>query len=304
MMQKILITGATGVLGQALVRRLTDGRFAADVAALGRDKEALQTKLAGSGKVKLYDLQELNDGKIDFSAVDCIIHCAFARSQNGSDLAASVEFSQRIFEMARQGKVRRVINISSQSVYGNYRETPSKEEDPVAPNDLYGMAKYACEKIGNLLFANSESRFINVRMASLAGLAYPERIINKMVKFALNTHHLKIVGGTQLFSFLHVEDATQALALLANAPSEKLRSGVYNVGSPECCGIRQLAEMIAGMLKEKYSIKVEIETEEKDVKHSIPLDVNAFARDLGWLPERNFRDIAAEIVNSALSGEK
>ena len=97
-MQKILITGATGVLGQALVRKLTDGRFAADVAALGRDKEALQTKLAGSGKVKLYDLQELNEGKIDFSAVDCIIHCAFARSQNGSDLAASVEFSQRIFE--------------------------------------------------------------------------------------------------------------------------------------------------------------------------------------------------------------
>lgn len=62
--------------------------------------------------------------------------------------------------------------------------------------------------------------------------------------------------------------------------------------------------MIARMLKEKGSITVEIETEEKDVKHSIPLDVNAFARDLGWLPKRNFRDIVAEIVNSALSGEK
>lgn len=291
-------------MGQAVVRRLTDGRFVADVTALGRDKEALQTIFSGSGNVKLYDLQELNNGKIDFSAVDCIIHCAFARSLNGNDLAESVEFSQKIFEMALQGKVRRVINISSQSVYGNYRVTPSKEEDPVAPNDLYGMAKHACEKIGNLIFADSDTQFINIRLASLAGLAYPERIINKMVKFALNTHHLKIVGGSQLFSFLHVEDAAQALAVLALAPAEKLHAGVYNVGSPECCDIRKLAEMIARMLKEKGSITVEIEIEEKDVKHSIPLDVNAFARDLGWLPKRNFRDIVAEIVNSALSGEK
>ena len=164
------------------------------------------------------------------------------------------------------------------------------------------MAKYACEKLGNILFANTDIQFINVRMASMVGLAYQERIINKMIKFALAGNKIKIVGGSQLFSFLHIEDAAQALTLLAGTAKENLQN-IYNLGTAECYDINKLAAVVAESIEKKTGNTIAIETENADVKHSIPLDVAAFTRDLQWSAQISLPQIVNEIVEAQLAAE-
>ena len=300
MLKNLLITGGAGALGRSLIGKLCSNDSDAALTVLDLDKEVMRKNIANAETMNLFDLQDFEAGLIDFSNIDCIVHCAFARSQAGSALAQSIDFTRRIFESAAAAGVKRVINISSQSVYGNYRPTASSEKSPVDPHDLYGVAKYSCEKIGEVIFAGKNTQFVSVRMASLVGLPYPERIINKMVKFALAGNKIKIVGGSQLFSFLHIEDAACALALLAGTPVENLQ-GLYNLGTAECYDINKLAAVIAETIEAKTGRGITIETEEADVKYSIPLDVAAFTRDLQWNARIALPQIVSEIVDAQLA---
>ena len=303
MSKKLLITGAAGALGRSLVGNLRSNNSGAALALLDLDKDVMRKNIADADTMELYDLQDFEAGSIDFSCVDAIVHCAFARSQAGSALAQSIDFTKRIFEYAAAAGVKRVINISSQSVYGNYRTAASSEKSPVDPHDLYAVAKYSCEKIGEVIFAGKNTQFVNVRMASLVGLPYPERIINKMIKFALAGNKIKIVGGSQLFSFLHIEDAATALALLAGSDSGNLQK-LYNLGTSECYSIKELASVIAAAIEKKTGNTIAVETEEADVKYSIPLDVTAFTADLEWSARIRLPEIVSEIVDAQLASGK
>lgn len=296
-MKNILITGAAGAMGLALIREL----LADDVAifALDLSKETLNLNFSGEKKVQSFDLEDFRANRIPVDNTDCIIHCAFARSQKGAALSSSIDFTREIFETAVANKVPVVINISSQSVYGNFRSQASSELDQVDPFDQYGIAKYACEKIGELIFRNTSSTLISVRMASLVGLAYSERIINKMALFALKNRKIRIVGGSQLFSFLHLDDAVRGLrCLMENAG--KAKYSVYNLGTSETFGICQLADTIAAKVREKCGFEVAIEVEEQDVKHSTPLEVSRMKEDFNWSAKLTLDDTVNEVIEHIL----
>ena len=162
------------------------------------------------------------------------------------------------------------------------------------------MAKYACEQLGEVIFAGSRSRLINIRMASLVGLPYQERIINKMVKFAVENHKIRIVGGSQLFSFLHLEDAVCGLSAVIKAGDGNWKS-VYNLGTDERYTIKELASVIAATVEEKTGTPVVTELEESDVKHAIPLDVSAFTGDFNWCAKVRLQDIVSEAAEFVIA---
>ena len=296
-MKNLLITGAAGAMGQALIREILDDGMT--IWALDLGKELLQKNFSGVENVKIFDLSDFRAGRIPMAEMDCIMHCAFARSQMGAALTSSIDFTREIFETAIANNIPRVINISSQSVYGNFREKPSSEDDQVNPFDQYGIAKYSCEKIGEILFSNTACRLTSVRMASLVGVQYSERIINKMIQFALKNRKIRIVGGSQQFSFLHLNDAVRGLKCLLDNADKPCRS-VYNLGTSETFSICRLAEVIAGKIREKCGFEPEIEIDTQDIKHSVPLDVARIKQDFNWSAAITLNDIVDEILDNLI----
>lgn len=298
-MKQVLITGAGGVLGRAILDHLR--HFSQiEVAALDIHKGDLPTRYP---EITAFDLNDFQHGKINFENLDAIIHCAFTRSQNGGALASSIDFTKKIFDLAVHHNISKVINISSQSIYGGYREHASSEEDPVDPVDAYAVAKYACEKLSNAIFSDSACLVTNVRMASLIGVRYPERIVYKMSKYALQTGKIKIVGGSQLFSFLHLQDAVAGLMSILNSSIKKWDS-VYNLGTSEQYDIHTLAQTIAEVIREKTGKTIEIEVEISDVKHAIPLDVAKIKRDFNWEAKISLREAVCETIDYLLAQEE
>ena len=143
----------------------------------------------------------------------------------------------------------------------------------------------------------------NVRMASLIGVRYPERIVYKMSKYALQTGKIKIVGGSQLFSFLHLQDAVAGLMTILNSSTKKWDS-IYNLGTSEQYDIHTLAQTIAEVIREKTGKTIEIEVEISDVKHAIPLDVAKIKRDFNWEAKISLREAVCETIDYLLAQEE
>ena len=113
----VLVTGASGYLGQMLIDRLSLHDY--EIWALGRTKTTLQNLYAPNKNVKCHDFHNIQTGNLSLGLVDIIIHCGFARPHKGNEaIADSLKFTNELFMLAAQYQVPIVVNISSQSVYG------------------------------------------------------------------------------------------------------------------------------------------------------------------------------------------
>ena len=166
----ILVTGANGFVGRALVEELAARRFQKVVAAVrrstGRFSDAVEEK-AG------LDI-ELDTGWCDaLNGVSVVVHCA-ARVHVMSDSAkdpleafrrANVEGTLRVAKIAASKGVRRFVFLSSIKVNGESTEgrKPFTESDTPAPEDFYGYSKLEAEEQLAELCARKSMELVIVR---------------------------------------------------------------------------------------------------------------------------------------------
>lgn len=149
----IVVTGASGFVGSALVRRLAaEGRA---VRALARREGALQGA-AGLQRIDVGDLTTVGDWRELLGGAQALVHCA-ARVHVMQDSAAdplaafrrmNVELTHSLARAAAEMGVRRFVFISSIKVNGEATlpGRPFAAADMPAPVDPYGISKWEAEK--------------------------------------------------------------------------------------------------------------------------------------------------------------
>jgi len=146
----------------------------------------------------------------------------------------NVEATERVFDQAITTGVTRFIYASSYSNYDlSQNAQPVTEEMPLAPQSLYAETETAAE---HFLIGQSDTSCspLIFRMSTLYGLSPRMRfdlIINQFVLEAYIKRELLIYQRGYSRSFLHINDAIQALIMGLQAPEEKVRCQVYNLGS-------------------------------------------------------------------------
>ncbi|MES0881684.1 NAD-dependent epimerase/dehydratase family protein [Roseibium sp. SCP14] len=143
----LLITGANGVVGRFITRRMLDDGH--KVTALGRRPvEGCRTGFCR------FDLSEAPP---ELPEADILVHCAFQhepgkyRGGEGDDphgfIQANAEGTQRLFEAAKRAGVRHCVFLSSRAVYtdtGNWAVL--NENSETQSDSLYGQVKLAGEE--------------------------------------------------------------------------------------------------------------------------------------------------------------
>lgn len=231
----IAITGAGGFLGTQLLKQLSDRK---DVTVYAFTFEAERNRSSFIKADNIIDVDNSEAQTFDYSKVDVLINCAFPRNVEGAGFSQGLFFIQKVIEKAANDKVGSVINISSQSVYDQSRETPADENTDIILDTKYAVGKYCSE-----LFVNSVCRNIrhtNLRMASLIGAGFDQRITNKFVKQIMNDQQLTVIGGEQRFGYLDVRDA--ASGIIAVALSDGDWDEVYNLGNDKSYTLIEIAQ--------------------------------------------------------------
>ena len=289
----VLLTGATGYLGSNLANALIQDNPEFELWPLVRNKSKAVELLSES--VQCYDENDLNDGRISIGAVDYLVHSGFARPHcTEAEIASSLKFTSRLFQLAAAYHVPHIINISSQSVYGQASAPPWDEKALISPMTAYGASKYASELL--LSDLTKDKPFINttsLRLSSLCGFAkalVKTDIISRFVDDVKAGKDLTIYGGMQIVERLDVHDAVSGvIALLKTSPNKWQE--VYNLGSGKPLTLIELANKVVKIGAAHYGkSKSVIKVVKKDVNMKFGLNPALFITDTHWKPVRTIED--------------
>jgi nucleoside-diphosphate-sugar epimerase len=143
--KRILVTGASGFIGAALVRHLSEAGYG--VRAASRSARPAGTPVE---HVRMPDLGSRFDWTTLLSGVDAIVHTAAIAHTHGTETAAYDAVNTRaVRELAHaaHGKVERLVFLSSiRAQTGSSAVAPLTETDPPRPTDDYGRSKLAAER--------------------------------------------------------------------------------------------------------------------------------------------------------------
>lgn len=295
-MKKILITGANGFLGKDLLKKiLDDGHH--EVVSLTRRKEYMQINYP---EVDHYDMDDFNLNQIPFEEMDVVVHCAFSRGSSGAELSASLKFTSELFEKIHKD----IVNISSRSVYGQNPQIPWIEATPAQPDQPYGLAKFATEQMLSLMQSRGFSgHATSIRLAGLVGAGFEDRVVNKFVNQVIKGEKIKIKGGDQQFSYLHVDDAVDGINTFLNVPSSCWKP-LYNLGYLNSYSILEIAEVVNDVAKNFGQSAVDIEVEKSELALFADLDSKLFYDACGWVPKFDMTKIVHSIFENKINGLK
>ena len=270
---KVAVTGASGFLGNEVIRLLLQDEDCTIVAFTSQKVRLESTH--HSCRLIVYDRNDFKDKQ--FQDVDVLLNCAFPRNTDGVQMAKGLKYIKEVLEEAVKCKVREVINISSQSVYSQNKDYPASEDSELSLDSAYAVGKYASELLTNSICG--DIKHTNIRLASLIGPEFDQRVVNKMIDAALKNRQIVFLGGVQKFGFMDIIDAAKAIvAVIKNYDLEI--ADVYNIGIVGGYSLEKLAECIKERLISK-GIEISTKKSLKESYHNSEIDNAKYCQKFG-----------------------
>lgn len=297
---KLIVTGAGGFLGREIIRQLTKNNKNF-VYALTSQVEQMQNEYSNKSNVMVCKKESLIEEDCLLKNADILINCAFPRGTDGEQLADGLEYIRGSVGAATKNGVKAIINISSQSVYSQKRTFSASEISSVDLESPYAVGKYATELLIKTIC--TDIPFTNVRLASLIGPGFDQRVTNKLIDSALKSGQLTVMTGEQYFGFLDVEDAARGILKLLEI-SPKLWKPVYNLGSNRTYSLVNLADIIKRVLKIHYGKNIIVETKVGEAECNTDLDCRLLKEDTGYEPLISMEESILRIVRKKITEYK
>lgn len=191
-----------------------------------------------------------------------------------------------LFRAAQEGRVNRVVHISTDEIYGSIESGSFDEESPLKPSSPYSATKASADLIARAWNTTYKLPVVILRCTNNFGpRQHPEKFIPKAIIRALNGRDIPLYGGGgQVRDWIYVEDFCAAIEL---AISKANPGEIYNISAGNEMSNREVAEKLVKQLDGARVKLVEVEDRPgHDYRYS--LDSQKARRSLGWSPTRSF----------------
>ena len=289
-----LVTGAAGLLGGAVVRRLLGAYPTGRIVAVVRGRSVPpRLKKLSSGENTAARLAIIHGdlskphvwGRLP-DTITRVFHLA-ARIEHDAEQTRKAEIVRdnlgpiaHLVEWAQQAPcLRQVVYASSVSVYGNTTEMVT-ESSPPEPANLYAAAKLAGEDLLGVLTTRGLCATC-LRFSSLYGSEMrAATVLPLMIRQARERGEITVFGsGRRVQDFLYVDDAAQA-ALLA---CRHAAAGIFNAAAGTSVTMAVLAQTVANVVAPGRA-RVRIETARPEGSPGYVVDVRKAHHVLGFFP--------------------
>ncbi len=218
----ILVTGATGFLGGAVVQHLANE--GAEVIATGRDSGKLEVLKAS--KVQTISCDLAGGWQAQVPRLDAIVHCAALSSPWGRRAEferSNITATASVIDLARQAGVRRLVHVSTPSLYFRFADQDLVPEDVALPPPVnqYARTKRAAEE---LVLQAGDLDPVILRPRAIYGRG-DTALLPRLIDTARRRPLPMMRGGRAATDMTHVDDVVSAviaaLRVAAN-PSERI----------------------------------------------------------------------------------
>jgi dTDP-glucose 4,6-dehydratase len=297
--RSLLVTGGAGFIGSNFVHLLVRERSDVRVVVLDKLTYAgnLENLMTAEGKYTFVrgDIsnQELVSHVIRQYNIDGIINFAAESHVDRSILGpkvfveTNVQGTLSLLEAAREAKIKRFLQVSTDEVYGSLGPTGYfTEETPLQPNSPYSASKASADTLVRAYHHTFGMEVLTTRCSNNYGpYQFPEKLIPLMIANALADKPLPIYGdGKNVRDWLHVEDHCRALLVVLERGSA---GETYNIGGHnEWTNIEIVRTILRALSKPESLIKYVTDRPGHDRRYAI--DAAKIDKELDWRPKHTF----------------
>lgn len=244
--ERVLVTGASGFIGRAVVRALRER----GVAVTAVDREPADGSWDGGVQVVTGDLAEQETCVAAFETrPTAVVHLAALTSVLRSvdapmqTFAQNVTITQVLLELARGSGVDRFVLASTNAVVGNVGTSTINANLPLRPLTPYGATKAACEMLlsaysGSYGMATAALRFTNVYGP---GTSHKDSFVPRMMRAALSGTGVKVYGdGKQRRDLVYIDDVVAGILLALDSKYD----GRAIIGSGRSVSVLEMIEAV------------------------------------------------------------
>jgi len=305
----VLVTGASGFIGSALVPALTAAGYSARRAVRGRpEQHSPDGDTAAVGEI---------DGSTDWAealrGIDTVVHLAarthVLRETASDSLAAyrsvNVDGTRRLATQAAAAGVRRLVFLSSIKVNGERTVArPYTEDDPPQPEDAYGVTKWEAEQALRTIERETGLQLVALRPPLVYGPGVKGNFL-RLMKLVSRGWPLPLASVRNRRSLVYVGNLVDAILACVRTPAAAGRTYLVSDGpdlsTPEL--VRALARCL-GVLPRLYPFPPSVlvlgaslvgkREEAARLLGSLQVNSSPIQRELGWQPPHAMENGLAE----------
>ncbi|HVK15856.1 MAG TPA: GDP-mannose 4,6-dehydratase [Fimbriiglobus sp.] len=293
-----LVTGATGLVGGWVVRRLL--RQQADVVCLVRDwvpdSDAIRTGLMAQVKTVRGDVrdQSLLERVLGEYEIDTVIHLAaqtlvpVANRNPVATFEANVAGTWALLEACRRSpKVGQIVLASSDKAYGDAERLPYDETTPLCGRHPYDVSKSCADLIAQSYATTYDTPVAITRCGNFYGpgdLNWNRIVPGTLRSVARGERPVIRSDGQSIRAYFYVEDGAAAYLLLAEklAADPALRGEAFNFSNETQVTVLDLVRRLLDLSGSRLEPDVRREASH-EIRHQ-SLSAEKARRELGWRP--------------------
>jgi nucleoside-diphosphate-sugar epimerase len=218
-MQRVVVLGAGGFIGRALVARLA--REGVPVTAVARHAEAIGVGISASA---MGNLSPNTDLITILEGAESVVHLASRAHKpiDGASVAHWIETeaasARHVAASAVRARLRKVVLMSSAKVHGEATHgTPFRADQPLAPVDAYGHAKAHMERAMADTLRDTDTMLVIVRPPLVYGPGVKANFL-ALLRLVCRAPVLPLASIANRRSFLYLENLVDLLCGLLARP--------------------------------------------------------------------------------------
>ena len=298
-MKKIVVTGATSMLGVATIEECLANDI--EVVAIVHRNSKNFYRLSKSAKLQIIEanLDELSAVTPQFNDADTFYHFAWAATTHQGRANVDVQelnirHTLDAVRLAQKCGCHKFIFAGSQAEYG-LSDKPLNRDTPIKPFTAYGVTKFAAGKLAEMLCRDLNITFVWTRILSVYGI---NDGANTLISYIINCYQNNVqpvlTGGEQIWDYLYSDDAARAFRLLG----EYSTGGVYVIGSGQTLPLKNYIETIYRLMKPNVPLVFGAKPYAENQVMFLQADISDLRRDTGFDPRTSFEEGIKKILAS------
>lgn len=215
---KILVTGATGFIGDAVIKELLKGQ--SDIIATSKNKQkAINKEWYKDVTYIEYNLNKTKENLFDFfSKPDIVLNLAWDGLSNYNDkihIEQNLINHYNFLENMLDNGLKNLVSIGTCFEYGKISGC-LKEDTITNPNTLYGLAKDSLRKMLELLQEKNEFTFKWIRLFYMHGEGQSKKSLLSLLDEAIDKKQkvFNMSKGDQLRDYLPIDILAKNIVLI------------------------------------------------------------------------------------------